>query len=219
MSFSMNDDEIRVSYNTAKDRKAQVKVLAELNATTPEKIVEKLLSMGCDVPALPKKQKKQKLLRAKEVLFDEARARTLFAEGKSDLECAEMLGISKYAFATWRRKNGMNRYPGIPVKNCPPDALKAKPCKAQPPLPPEAETPDPVPAPESAARGSQTAVAAVDTRISAGLLGQTLVDLEKRYPGLTITVNGAAVRSLCLNVRVLINGNGGMSSTLDLEVG
>lgn len=218
MSFSMNDDEIRVSYNTAKDRKAQVKVLAELNATTPEKIVEKLLSMGCDVPALPKKQKKQKLLRAKEVLFDETRARSLFAEGKSDLECAEMLGISEYAFSTWRRKNGMKRYPGIPVKNCPPDALKAKPCKAQPPLPPEAETPDPVPAPETAGGGSQDPLEFTAPRLKADALGHVLLDLAARYPGIVLTVNGETVKSLCLNVRIMIDPMDMVTSTLDLEV-
>ena len=42
MTFSMSDDEIRVSYNTAKDQKAQVKVLAELNVTTPAAMAAKL---------------------------------------------------------------------------------------------------------------------------------------------------------------------------------
>ena len=44
MKFSMSDDEIRVSYNTAKDQKAQVKVLAELNVTTPAAMAAKLRS-------------------------------------------------------------------------------------------------------------------------------------------------------------------------------
>ena len=46
-----------------------------------------------------------------------------------------------------------------------------------------------------------------------------LLDLAERYPGLVLTVNGTAVRSLCLNVRVILNGTEDMSSTLDLEVG
>ena len=100
-----------------------------------------------------------------------------------------------------------------------PKKAKTAPCKAKPPMPPEVETPEPVPAPETAGDGIQAAVETVETRVSAGRLGQTLVDLEKRYPGLMLTVNGAAVRSLCLNVRVLINGTEDMSSTLDLEVG
>ena len=46
MKFSMSDDEIRVSYNTAKDQKAQVKVLAELNVTTPA-------AMAVSMPFIP----------------------------------------------------------------------------------------------------------------------------------------------------------------------
>ena len=215
MKFTMDDAEIRTSYNTAKNPAAQVQVLAELNAVTPSAMAAKLRELGCDVPEMPKV--KQKPLRAKEVLFDENRARALFAEGKSDLEIAEMLGISVYAFATWRRKNGMKRPKGGErwEMQKPP---KSKVCKAQPPIPPEAEIPELESSPETAGGGSQTAVAAVETKISAGRLGQTLLDLEKRYPGLMLTVNGAAVRALCLNVRVMM-GEDTTTSTLDLEVG
>lgn len=110
MKFTMDDTEIRTSYNTAKNQTAQVQVLAELNAVPQAVMAEKLRELGCDVPVL--QEVKQKPLRAKEVLFDENRARALFADGKSDLEIAEMLGISVYAFATWRRKNGMKRPKG-----------------------------------------------------------------------------------------------------------
>lgn len=215
MKFTMDDTEIRTSYNTAKNQAAQVQVLAELNAVPQAVMAEKLRELGCDVPVL--QEVKQKPLRAKEVLFDENRARALFAEGKSDLEIAEMLGISVYAFATWRRKNGMKRPKGGErwEMQKPP---KSKVCKAQPPTPPEVEIPAPEPAPETAGSGSQATVAAVETKISAGRLGQTLLDLEKRYPGLMLTVNGAAVRALCLNVRVMI-GEDTTTSTLDLEVG
>ena len=215
MKFTMDDTEIRTSYNTAKNQAAQVQVLSELNATTPQAMAAKLRELGCDVPEPP--TVKQRPLRAHDVLFDENRARALFAEGKTDLEIAEMLGISVYAFATWRRKNGMKRPKGgerLEMQKPP----KSKVCKAQPPTPPEAELPAPEPAPETAGSGSQATVAAVETKISAGRLGQTLLDLEKRYPGLMLTVNGAAVRALCLNVRVMM-GEDTTTSTLDLEVG
>ena len=215
MKFTMDDTEIRNSYNTAKNPAAQVQVLSELNATTPQAMAAKLRELGCDVPEPP--TVKQRPLRAHDVLFDENRARALFAEGKSDLEIAEMLGISVYAFATWRRKNGMKRPKGgerLEMQKPP----KSKVCKAQPPTPPEVEIPAPEPAPETAGSGSQATVAAVETKISAGRLGQTLLDLEKRYPGLMLTVNGAAVRALCLNVRVMM-GEDTTTSTLDLEVG
>ena len=46
MTFSMSDDEIRVSYNTAKDQKDQFKVLADLNVTTPAAMAAKLRDLG-----------------------------------------------------------------------------------------------------------------------------------------------------------------------------
>ena len=215
MKFTMDDTEIRNSYNTAKNQAAQVQVLAELNAVTPSAMAAKLRELGCDVPEMPKVN--QRPLRAHDVLFNEDRAMALFAEVKSDLDIAEMLGISVSTFATWRRKNGMKRPKGGErwEMQKPP---KSKVCKAQPPTPPEAEFPAPEPAPETAGSGSQATVAAVETKISAGRLGQTLLDLEKRYPGLMLTVNGAAVRALCLNVRVMM-GEDTTTSTLDLEVG
>lgn len=216
MKFTMDDTEIRTSYNTAKNQEAQVQVLAELNAVPQAVMAEKLRELGCDVPVL--QEVKQKPLRAKEVLFDENRAKALFAEGKCDLEIAEMLGISVYAFATWRRKNGMKRPKGgerLEMQKPP----KSKVCKAQPPTPPEAEFPAPEPAPETAASGNHSPMAVQQKQDSAEELGRVLLDLAKRYPGLTLTVNGETVTSLCLIVRVPINGEDAMSSTLDLEVG
>lgn len=218
----MDDGELTVMWRQAKDQREQVKILAELNGVSTAVMAEKLTALGCQLPELPAAWLRGvPPLKAKAPIFDLDRARALFAEGKSDLEIAEMLGCSEYQFARWRRKNGLRRDTGAAANKAPRKARKPQrsACQSKPPMPPEVETPEPVPAPETAGGGSQTAVAAVDTRISAGRLGQTLVDLEKRYPGLMLTVNGAAVRSLCLNVRVLINGTEDMSSTLDLEVG
>lgn len=214
MKFTMDDAEIRTSYNTAKDPKAQIKVLAELNVTTPSAIAAKLRELGCDVPDMP--EVKQRPLRAHDVLFDEDRARALFAEGKSDLDIAEMLGISVSTFAAWRRKNGMKRPMGGAAPRKARTAAKQKPCKAQPPMPPEAETPAPEPAPETAAPGSQPLMSAPKPT-SAAALGRVLLDLAERYPGIVLTVNGAAVKSLCLNVRVMM-GADTTTSTLNLEV-
>lgn len=218
----MPDDELTVMWRQAKDQREQVKILAELNGVSTAVMAEKLKDLGCQLPELPAAwMKGVPPLKEKDPIFDLDRARALFAEGKSDLDIAEMLGCSEYQFARWRRKNGMRRNTGASSHKAPRKARKPQPpaCRAKPPMPPEVETPEPVQAPETAGSGSQTTVAAMETRISAGRLGQTLVDLEKRYPGLMLTVNGAAVRSLCLNVRVMINGAEDMSSTLDLEVG
>ena len=218
----MPDDELTVMWRQAKDQREQVKILAELNGVSTAVMAEKLRGLGCELPELPAAWLHGvPPLKAKDPIFDMDRARALFAEGKSDLDIAELLGCSVTQFAVWRRKNGMRRARGEAAHKAPRKARKPQrsACQSKPPMPPEVETPEPVPAPETAGGGSQTAVAAVETRISAGRLGQTLVDLEKRYPGLMLTVNGAAVRSLCLNVRVLINGTEDMSSTLNLEVG
>lgn len=201
----MDDTEIRTSYNTAKNQAAQVQVLAELNAVTPSAMAAKLRELGCDVPEMP--EVKQRPLRAHDVLFDENRARALFAEGKSDLDIAEMLGISVSTFAAWRRKNGMKRLRGGNM------SAWSKPGHAQPPMPPEAETPEP----ETAALGSQPLMPEPKPT-SAAALGRVLLDLAERYPDLVLTVNGVSVRSLCLNVRVMMDQEI-TTSTLDLEVG
>ena len=201
----MDDAEIRTSYNTAKNQAAQVQVLAELNAVTPSAMAAKLRELGCDVPEMP--EVKQRPLRAHDVLFDENRARALFAEGKSDLDIAEMLGISVKQFAEWRRKNGMKRPRGGNM------SAWSKPGHAQPPMPPEAEIPEP----ETAAPGSQPLMPEPKPT-SAAALGRVLLDLAERYPDIVLTVNGAAVRALCLNVRVMM-GADTTTSTLNLEVG
>ena len=210
MKLEMSNDELRVSYNTAKNQTAQVQVLAELNAVTPNFMAEKLRSIGCDVPELP--PVKQRPLRAKEVLFDENRGRALFADGKSDLEIAEMLGISVNQFALWRRKSGMMRRKGGSeqrrIKEVPP-----APCRTQPPTTVHIPHPD-----RTAALGGHPILPASPMQTSVEALGEVLLDLAKRYPGLILTVNGAPVRALCLNVRVMMGGDE-TTSTLNLEVG
>lgn len=104
----MTDDEIRSSMRRAKHPAEQVKVLAELNACSEAEVRAKLEDLGIAVPA--KKPKAWK--------FDTGRARQLLAEGRTDLEAAEMLGISKQTFGDWRRamKIPVNPEPRRPVK-------------------------------------------------------------------------------------------------------
>ena len=217
----MPDDELTVMWRQAKDQREQVKILAELNGVSTAVMAEKLRGLGCELPELPASWLHGvPPLKAKDPIFDMDRARALFAEGKSDLDIAEMLGCSVTQFAVWRRKNGLRRDTGAAAHKAPRKARMPQPpaCKAQPPMPPEVETPEPVPAPETAGDGSQTQLAASGKPASAEAIGEVLLDLAKRYPGLTITVNGEEVSSLCLIVRVPMNGEGVMSSTLDLEV-
>ena len=104
----MTDDEIRSSMRKAQNPAEQVKVLAELNACSEAEVRAKLEELGIAVPA-----KKPKVWK-----FDTDRARQLLAEGRTDLEAAEMLGISKQTFGDWRRAMGLpiNSEPHRPVR-------------------------------------------------------------------------------------------------------
>lgn len=53
--LNMSNDEILASWRDAKDRKAQITILAELNATTEEDIRDRLIAQGVDGRQLPRK--------------------------------------------------------------------------------------------------------------------------------------------------------------------
>ena len=122
----MTDDEIRSSMRKAKNPTEQVKVLAELNACSEAEVRAKLEELGIAVPA-----KKPKVWK-----FDTGRARQLLAEGRTDLEAAEMLGISKQTFGDWRRsmKLRVNPEPRRPakVKRATPGPAPAVPASGEP---------------------------------------------------------------------------------------
>ena len=56
--MEMTRHEIVTSYREAKDKKAQVKILSELNATTKEKIIEELIAGGVKPQELPRNRQK-----------------------------------------------------------------------------------------------------------------------------------------------------------------
>lgn len=122
----MTDDEIRSSMRKAKNPTEQVKVLAELNACSEAEVRTKLEELGITVPA-----KKPKVWK-----FDTGRACRLLAEGRTDLEAAEMLGISKQTFGDWRRamKIPVNPEPRRPakVKQAAPGPAPAVPASGEP---------------------------------------------------------------------------------------
>ena len=122
----MTDDEIRSSMRRAKDSAEQVKVLAELNACSEAEVRTKLDELGIAAPAQKPKVWK----------FDTDRARQLLTEGKTDLEAAEMLGITKQTFSSWRRAMGLpvNTEPRQPVrrKKAAPGPAPAVPASREP---------------------------------------------------------------------------------------
>ena len=124
------DDEIRDSFRKAQDKKAQVRVLAELNGTDVETMGKKLVELGL-IPAPPA---------PKVPPFDEARAMELYNEGLCDLDIAEMLGVSVQTFSIWRRNHNLpsNRKPGSGTAPGSRRKTKAKSIdelKASPPMP------------------------------------------------------------------------------------
>lgn len=55
--LSMSNEELLASFNQAKNRPNQVKILAELNATTVEDIKQRLLAKGADDRQMPRRKK------------------------------------------------------------------------------------------------------------------------------------------------------------------
>ena len=156
--MQMTDDEIRSSMRRAKNPTEQVKVLAELNACSEAEVRAKLEELGIAVPA--KKPKAWK--------FDTGRARQLLAEGRTDLEAAEMLGISKQTFGDWRRsmKLRVNPEPRRPAK-----AKQA--------------APGPAPAvPASGEPGTMTAAR----------MAQIFTQLAKWHPDAAVSFSGQDIR-------------------------
>ena len=154
----MTDDEIRSSMRKAKNPTEQVKVLAELNACSEAEIRVKLEDLGIAAPA-----RKPKVWK-----FDTERARQLLAEGRTDLEAAEMLGISKQTFGDWRRAMK------IPVNPEPRRPAKAK-----------QAAPGPAPAvPASGEPGTMTAAR----------MAQIFTQLAKWHPDAAVSFSGQDIR-------------------------
>lgn len=103
----MGAKEIVASYRTAKDPKAQIGVLADLNCCSVKEIEEVLIQLGAMKPENRRKPNPRK------VDVDGAKARTLLAQRLTDEEAAAALGIGVTKFKEWRREEGLkpNRKP------------------------------------------------------------------------------------------------------------
>lgn len=103
----MGAKEIVASYRTAKNPKAQIGVLADLNGCSKKEIEEVLVQLGAMKPAERKKPNPRK------INVDADKARELLEQGLTDEEAAASLGISISKFAEWRREEGLkpNRKP------------------------------------------------------------------------------------------------------------
>ena len=97
----MGAKEIVASYRTARNPKAQIGVLADLNGCSPKEIEEVLIQLGAMKPTERKKPNPRK------IDVDAAAARELLEQGMTDEEAASALGVGIQKFAEWRRGAGI----------------------------------------------------------------------------------------------------------------
>ena len=98
----MSDEEIIVSFKQAKNQKHQVNVLADLNGTNTVEMRQHLVKLGLLAPPAAPSPKSVPVI-------DELRAMELFKAGETDLNIAEMLGVSIHTIKGWRKRNGFMR--------------------------------------------------------------------------------------------------------------
>lgn len=99
--LQMSAQEIVTSYKTAADPKKQIRILAELNACTVGEIEAVLIQLG----AMEKSDRRKPHPRAVQV--DGDKARELLAQGLTDEETADALGVGLGKFRDWRRGEGI----------------------------------------------------------------------------------------------------------------
>ena len=89
-TFPWPEDEIVASYRSALDKKAQIKILADLNVCKVQDIRELLIEHGEDLPEV-----RRDLRVLKWTVQEETQLRQLAAEGKSAPEIAELMGRTR----------------------------------------------------------------------------------------------------------------------------
>lgn len=89
-TFPWPEDEIVASYRSALDKKAQIKILADLNVCKVQDIRELLIEHGEDLPEV-----RRDLRVLKWTVQEETQLRQLAVEGKSAAEIAELMGRTR----------------------------------------------------------------------------------------------------------------------------
>ena len=106
--MDMTNEEICRHYRLAKDKDADIQVLADLNTTTRDTIKSILSSAGEHVKA--KKPQQQQLK------FDRVHAKELYDMGLDDRTIAKRLGIARSTVYDWRTKNNLPIHRKLPEK-------------------------------------------------------------------------------------------------------
>ncbi len=109
----MPADEILVSFRQARDQRAQIGVLADLNVCSPREIAQllddagALEPLGLSVTDFPEVSSSAARRLNKD--FDEAEALELFRAGLEDVAIADRLHVAVYRIQAWRGKNKLRR--------------------------------------------------------------------------------------------------------------
>lgn len=107
----MTNDKIIRHYRQAKDQKGSIQILADLNVTSKDSILD-ILERAGEIKPREQKADKQNPIRRKtgrppEVVFDEDVARQLYEQGLVDREIAQRLDVTKNAIWKWRNRNNL----------------------------------------------------------------------------------------------------------------
>ncbi len=180
----MGAKEIVASYRTAKNPKAQIGVLADLNGCSEKEIEEVLVQLGAMKPAERKKPNPRK------INVDGEQARELLAQGLTDEEAAASLGISTSKFAEWRREEGLkpNRKPAAAKETA--DHTEGR-----------EEQPASIEAAEVYCGAGYVTVAELHDILTAALAG--------KMGHAAVTVKGQRFRSMALRISYTIGGEDG----------
>lgn len=125
----LNEGEICREYRQAKNKNRQIEILAELNATKPQVILDILQANGCISGLTARLKQKPQQGKRQCAKWDEAmekELRSLLEQGISNLEIAERLGVSEGAVRGKLSALGLTRKGLDVLKNRTEEELAAK---------------------------------------------------------------------------------------------
>lgn len=167
MAMCMTDDEILTNWRNAGNKKAQVRVLAELNNVSMAEMRETLERLGCK-PISAKSGEKRNTNK-----LDDKKALELYLDGASDKEAAAALGVATVTFRDWRKAQRLPINPSCAKRGrtVPPDEV-----------------------PES---GGESTGEKPDEPLTAAALATLLAEVAEKHPGAVVCLaEGENVRSV-----------------------
>lgn len=105
----MTEADICQEYRQAKDKQAQIGILAELNLCTQDEIRALLVRNGFlkDLPEKKPAARRNQSRKKGAVSWDTEQARALCEEGRTDREIGEALGVAPSTVCKWRKAEGL----------------------------------------------------------------------------------------------------------------